>query len=353
MDFRSNIVTNLRIYPGIVEDPDCVETLNNVLNELNTLGFGQLVQNFCTQLDPERARDFLFEIWVCQMLRRNEDVQDLQYEPQKAKNPPDFRFRLDKVNFDMQVKRLHNVTNEQTKFLFERECRRHLSDMPKPWFINFWVSDHFTPQHLNSFFAHLKRSIDQFSCVTTLKTLLGEPQYTWKENDKTLVRFSFTEKRGKEPGIFPGVVSLMGTDSGLMGVIDTAAFRRSVERLLRKSRKSLTRPVSSTQANLVVIQSVHFLCADETMPDVLYGDEVIGFHREKEPKSFRKPNGLFRPDKFSNICGLILVPSQVWAFSERFEGDYFLHPSHFQNIRCHPKPFHEMMFVSPKPSYEF
>ena len=84
----------------------------------------------------------------------------------------DFRFRLHGVNFDMQVKRLHNVTNEQTKFLFERECRRHLSKMPKPWFINFWVSDHFTPQHLNSFFAYLKRSIDHFSCVTTLKTLL-------------------------------------------------------------------------------------------------------------------------------------------------------------------------------------
>jgi hypothetical protein len=101
------------------------------------------------------------------------------------------------------------------------------------------------------------------------------------------------------------------------------------------------------------MQSVHFLFADKTILDALYGDEVIGFHRKKEPKSFRKPNGLFRPNKFSNICGLILVPSEVWAFSERFKGDYFLHPSHFQNIRCHPKPFHEMMFVSPKPSYEF
>jgi len=352
MDFRSNILTNLRIYPGIVENPDCVETLNDVLNQLSTLGFVHLVQNFCTQPDPERARDFLFEIWVCQMLRRNQDMQDLQYEPPESKKPPDFRFRLHGVNFDMQVKRLHNVTNEQTKFLFERECRRHLSDMPKPWFINFWVSDHFMPQHLNSFFAYLKRSVDQFSCVTTLKTLLGEPQYSWKQNDETLVQFSFTEKRDKEPGIFPGVISLMGTESDLLGPIDTAAFRRSVERLLRKSRKSLTRPVSSMQANLLVMQSVHFLFSDKTMIDALYGDEVIGFSKNKAPKSFRKPNGLFRPNKFSNMCGLILVPSQVWAFSERFEGDYFVHPSHIQIIQCHPKPFHEMMFVCPKASYQ-
>ena len=31
------------------------------------------------------------------------------------------------------------------------------------------------------------------------------------------------------------------------------------------------------------------------------------------------------------MCGLILVPSQVWAFSERFEGDYFVHPSAYSN----------------------
>ncbi|MGH7180829.1 MAG: hypothetical protein ACREJN_02495, partial [Nitrospiraceae bacterium] len=194
----------------------------------------------------------------------------------------------------------------------------------------------------------LKQSIDQFSPVTTLKTLLGEPQYSWEQNGTTLVQFSFTEMRRKEPGIFPGVISLMGTEHGLMAPIDTTAFRRSIERLLKKSRNSLTRPVSPTQANFLVMQSVHFLFADKTMPDALYGDEVIGWHKEKGIEMFRKPNGLFRPDKFSNICGLILVSSQVWGFSEHFEGDYFPHPSHIQNIRCHPKPFEEMMFFGPR-----
>lgn len=78
------------------------------------------------------------------MLRRNSDVQDLQYEPPE-KYPPDFRFCLHGVNFDLQVKRLHNVTNEQTKVVFERECQKHLAKMPQPCFINFWVSDHFRP----------------------------------------------------------------------------------------------------------------------------------------------------------------------------------------------------------------
>lgn len=347
-DFRPNILKNLRIYPGIVEDPGRIETLNDILNDLGALGFGKLVQNFCAQPNPERASDFLFEIWICQMLRRNQDVQDLQYEPSEAKNPPDFRFLLHGVGFDMQVKRLHNVTNELTKLLFERECQRHLSTILNPWFINFWVSEHFTRQHLNLFFVYLKKSIDQFSPVTTLESILGEPQYSWEQNGTTLVRFSFTEKRRKEPGIFPGVISLMGTENGLMASIDTTAFRRSVDRLLKKSRKSLNRSVSPTQANLLVMQSVHFRFADKTMPDALYGNEVIGWQKERGLETFHEPNGLFRPNKFSNICGLILASSQAWGFSERFEGDYFPHPSHVQNIRCHPKPFEEMMFFGPR-----
>ena len=346
-DFRPNIRKNLRIYPGIVEDQDRIETLNYILCDLNALGFGKLVQNFCTQVDPERARDFLFEIWICQMLRCNQDVQNLQYEPPETNNPPDFRFLIHGVSFDMQVKRLHNVTNELTKLLFERECQKHLFGMANPWFINFWVSKNFTRQALNPFFAYLKRSIDQFSPETTLDTLLGEPQYLWEQNGTTLVRFSFTEKRSKEPGIFPGVISLMGTESGLMEPIDSAVFRKSVERLLKKSRKSLSRPVSPTQANLLILQSVHFLFADKTMPAALYGDECVGWDRDRDPEIFCKPNGLFRYNSFSNICGLILVPSQVWCFSDCFEGDYFPHPSHVQNIRRHPKPFKEMMFVRP------
>ena len=346
-DFRPNILKNLRIYPGYVEDPDRIETLNNILNDLDSLGFDRLVQNFCTQPDPERACDFLFEIWICQMLCRNQDVQDLEYEPPETRKPPDFRFYMHGVSFDLQVKRLHNVTHELTKCLFKRECQRHLSVIAKPWFINFWVSDHFTRQDLNPFFAFLKRSINQFSPVMKLDTLLGEPQYSWEPNGTTLVRFSFSEKRNKEPGIFPGVISLMGTEGGLMESIDSDAFRKSVERLLKESRETMIRPVSPTQANLLVMQSVHFLFADKTMPAALYGDEGIRCHRRRDPEPFRQPNGLFRPNNFSNINGLILVPSQVRVFSPHFEGDFYLHPSHFQIIRGHPKPFKEMMFVKP------
>jgi hypothetical protein len=144
------------------------------------------------------------------------------------------------------VKQLHNTKNEITKRLFERECRRHLSRLSKPWFINFWVADHFTPQHLNPSFAYLKRSLDQFSPATTHDSALGEPQYRWEQDARTLVQFSFMEKRSKEPDIFPGVIYVMVTENGLMVPIDTGAIRKCVERLLRKARPSLIRPASPT-----------------------------------------------------------------------------------------------------------
>ncbi len=92
-DFRPDIHTNPSFYRGIIEDPDPIESLNIILNELEAFGFDKLVQNFSTQRDPERASDILFEISICQLLRRNPDIQDLQYEPPGDAHPPDFRFQ--------------------------------------------------------------------------------------------------------------------------------------------------------------------------------------------------------------------------------------------------------------------
>jgi hypothetical protein len=120
-DFRPDIHTNLSFYRGIVEDQARIETLNTILNELQALGFGKLVQNFSTQRDPERASDILFEISICQLLRRNVDVQNLQYEPLGEEHPPDFRFQLHGVSFDLQVKQLHNRHYQDLKCILPHD----------------------------------------------------------------------------------------------------------------------------------------------------------------------------------------------------------------------------------------
>jgi len=217
-------------------------------------------------------------------------IQDLQYEPPDEAHPPDFRFQLHGVSFDLQVKQLHNTKNEMTKRLFERECRRHLSRLPKPWFINFWVADHFTRQHLNPFSAYLKGSLEQFSPATMHDSMLGKPQCRWEQDGRTLVQFSFTEKRRKEPGIFPGVIHVMATESGFMAPIDTGALRKGVERLLRKARPCFIRPASPTQANLLVMQAPNIWFADKLMPDALYGTEQFGVHKTTgKVECFRAP----------------------------------------------------------------
>ena len=137
-----------------------------------------------------------------------------------------------------------------------------------------------------------------------------------------IVQFFFVEKPSKEPGISPGAILL----NGLMKSLDANAFHKGVERLLKKSRKTLTRPVSAQQANLLIMQVIHpILSADKRMPDALY-----------------RSNGLFYAGKFSKICGLVLVHPSVWCLSDRFEGTYFPHLSHLQNVKFHPKPFEEM-----------
>jgi hypothetical protein len=102
--------------------------------------------------------------------------------------------------------------------------------------------------------------------------MLGEPQYRWEQDGRTLVQFSFTEKRRKELGIFPGVIHVMATECGFMAPIDTSAIRKGVERLLRKARPSFIQAASPTQANLVVMQAPNIWFADKQMPDALYWD---------------------------------------------------------------------------------
>jgi hypothetical protein len=131
-----------------------------------------------------------------------------------------------------------------------------------------------------------------------------------------------------------------------MARIDTEAFRKGVERLLRKARPSLRRPASPTQASLLVMQAQNILFADKTMPDALYDTEHFSVHENTgRIEGFRAPNGLFRPGQFSHICGLIFVHPEVWCFSDHFQRDYFPNPSHLRDIQYHPKPFEEMMFT--------
>lgn len=105
------------------------------------------------------------------------------------------------VGFDVQVKRMHNVKNEMTRLVFKRECKRRLSRIQKPWFINFWVSDKFEPKHLNEFFSDIRAQIDTFTPTIDTASAMEADQYLWVRDGQTLVRFSFLLKNSGKPGI--------------------------------------------------------------------------------------------------------------------------------------------------------
>lgn len=58
----------------------------------------------------------------------------------------------------------------------------------------------------------------------------------------------------------------------------------------------------------------------------------------------RTPGGLFDGNRFSGICGMILVSQKATPVDDEFTGDYFPNPMHLQSIQNHPKPFDTMMF---------
>lgn len=339
-DYCQCIVNNLKPFKGIVDYPDKVSELNEILKELATSGFDLLVENFCNQNDPDRAWDFLFEIWVCRMLRANSQIQHLSYEPQDVSNPPDFRFVIDNVTFNMEVKRLTNTVNELTKTLFERECRKRLSKIPQPWFINFWISDHFERRHINNFFADVRTTIKNNGYTSNHK-------YGWPTNGQTLVEYLFIEKKNKAPGIVPGIIEIHSDNIE----VNVEAIRNGVKRQIKRSQSGFTKPVSEHNSNVVIIQSdTYTWLANDTMEDVLYGDEAVTnilTSTSSEWREHRLSNGLFRPEQFSKICGVILIPDSISPLDSQFKGTYFPQPSHLAAISSHPKPFNEMTYCIP------
>lgn len=339
-DFRAVICANLRELRGIVEYPEVVDSINDTLNQVEKGGMSRLVANFCSQRDTDQARDFLFEVWVGRMLLNNSRVCNLEYEPKQEEHPPDFRFVIDTTTFDIQVKRLRNTKNEMTKVLFGRVCERRLSRIPKPWFINFWVADEFERRHLNEFFAYLQTGIGTFQT--------GK-DYDWPNDGTVLVRFSFMAKNKGGPGICPGFIYLWGSADGMAQALDANAARRALDRQIKKARPALTRRITDTQSNLVVMQADSYVeIPSSIVKDVLYGMECVTSSMTPDGASIarwcRAPGGLFDGQRFSRICGLILVPPTATPIDETFDGQYLPNPMHLKHLHHHPKPFESMTY---------
>lgn len=358
-DYTEQIKKNFAPYPGLVQ-PDVVAAMNAMLNELSMAGFGTLVDLLLTRRE-EQALDILFEAWVCQMLRRNPNITDLEYEPDDAANPPDFRFQLEGVRFDVQVKRLYKVGNAPDKEAFQQRFEERAHQIAVPWFLNLWLSDDFQRKDIDGLFYYIKKNLHTFKTMGWEQALDNFP-YGWPAEGEPLARFSFhpandpSKMSHMRIGVFQNAGSWQDDGDGgtllIAAVTDVAALRRGFEGQLDKARKSLPLDTGSHQANIVIIQpESNLICTPDTVADVFYGDEQILVETgtvEGRPRNHwvtRQNNGLLHPGQYRKICGVIVVPGSVWFLDETFRGTYYPHPSHLSIVAQHPNPFPgEMLF---------
>lgn len=348
MNFKPFILDNMARFRGIVREYDRVESIDALLNEVHAKGFTQLIDNFCFQKDSNKAHDILFEVWVCKMLLQNPEIQNLQYEPPNESSPPDFRFQLGGVQFDIQVKRLLNVHNEMTKSSLYDECLKRFEKIPKPWFINYGVSKNFARQDINPFFEYIKKGLNSFEVVPSIDKVPHSPMYSWPDEKNTLVAFTFSEKQKKENNfISPGMV-YDDTDGIGVSFVDMVPIRKAVRRVLNKAKNTLRNKITTTQSNLVILKvAADLWFENEDMLNILYGDEGFDIDSSGGTQIVRSSNGLFINYSFSSICGVILIPQQNIILDNEIKGSYFLNPIHIEQIKSHPKPFPEMLFHCP------
>lgn len=351
MDFKSTIQQNLYKFPGLLEESS-VKKINKLLIEINDAGFKKLIQNFCYQKDSDRAYDVLFEIWICKLLLNNSKIKNLEYEPPLERRPPDFRFILDNVCFDVQLKRLQNIANELIQRKFEYECRKRLKCISRPLFINYGLSNHFNKEHINPFFQYFNKNFNLFNVVPSVSQISISPQYFWPNNIEKLVGFTLVEKNKKENN-FISIGMIFDDVNGVnVKLVDMKPIKESVMRVLKKSKTTLNKTISAIQSNIVIMKAGPDIWIDqEDMLDILYGQEGVEFYWNEEgdehQKNIRSGDGLLRSNTFSKICGVIFIPQRVSILDDQIKGAYFPHPEHSESVQIHPKPFPQLPFCFP------
>ncbi|HEY3414083.1 MAG TPA: hypothetical protein VGM51_13665 [Armatimonadota bacterium] len=336
-------------FPGIVDDPVRLGSLNSLINAIHKAGFDRLVQNVITR-SGEAAMDVLLEAGVCCELLANESITNVEYEPDTESRPPDFRCFADGTRLDIQVKRLRSLESRDAKDHFQRRCEARLQFISMPWLLHYWLSDRIQRQDADRFLTHLKAEVGSL-CPAPPTHDLDILSYCWPDPVNPIVKYGVSEC-SRLSHMEVGVIDAYSASNGLMREINTAVRRKAVHTDLSKAGKTFTRPPGRSQVNLVVLQAVwELMIRPETMANVLYGDEVFTFDRLRPGGggiAHRQTNGLFRSGKSSRISGLVMVPhSWDWSCC-RLRGTLYVHPDNapsvwsamqvFPDLQCYLPP---------------
>ena len=348
-DYRHYIHRTLVGSLDIEDSSGIIDWVNDVLIELAHNGQERLVQRFCCQTKPDLALDILLEAWVGLMLVRDERVTDLEYEPSSESSPPDFRFVIDGVGFDVQVKRLRKVGNQDAVQTLLREMDVHFATLARPWFIDCWISTALRREHVNPFLKHFKKNLSSFEPgIPDDERGGGGYRYYWPDQKQPLIAFCFYVKNSGENGIHLGMFVTGGDDPRYIGEVDLRMIRRRVKNTLKKAATTFPRPVSATQSNLVLLLPTPEVWVDDgKMDEVLYGSHMTALKMSCSgvwnSRQVRAPDGLFGPGRLSKLSAVLLVPARTIPIHNSLTGSYFVNPEHTDCVAHHPKLFEDMM----------
>ena len=326
--------------------PGRIALITDLVKELETAGMALLCNNFFAQNDADRALDLLLEMWLGRQLSREPVLDGLVYEP--PPKLPDFRFNFEATQFNLEVKRIVNFENEIAKRTFLKIIRND-PPLKKPWLINLEMSDSFSNQHFNEFIRYLKQNQDKFEPTEGI-SLHGD--YYWPPAGDPLIRFSFYQAI---KGTTFGLGHYTHDRSGSITDDSTASARKAILAQLKKSSNKFDE-LSPTVANFVVIQpSSGLYLNDHLLSDVLYGTEMnLGpsEHPETKQSGFLVEctnTGIFKPDTFSKIAGVILVDISVDLLRENLQGMVFPNPRHIKLSQAWPHvPLQGITSTDPK-----
>jgi hypothetical protein len=314
-------------HPGIVDDPKVPEVLRRIESS-SIPGAKKLLNKFLQSgskkdSDPAKGYDFWLEIFIMWKLMNDNRISNLVYEPIEYSDPPDFRFNIDTIRYDLEVKYIRPYEERR---LFKVKCEKYLSNIQKPWDFFYYLRDNkFRKKHISQFISYLKDQINTFQTNT---------YYYWPPKYDCIVHFWFVENASGNPPIsIPMPLTSMWSPDQL--VIE---LRKRIKNKISKTKKKIVNTVGPFQSNILLLQieNVYPMIGDSEsviLHRVFYDKD--GFSHQENKKNLE--------NTFSCLNGIIILKSCIGLPDHNIEGTFFINPINKEIVKNHPILFSKIV----------
>ena len=231
-----------------------------------------------------------------------------------------FRFNIDKICYDLEVKYVRPHVYEKEK-LFEAKCENYLLNIQKPWYFNCHLRHKFQECHIDQFISHLEAKFksNEFQ--------LNENYYFPPEKEYDyIVHFWFVENASGKPPISLGGISgsMWGPDQRVI------ELRKRIKKKISATKKKMVNNIGPSQSNLLLLQIDGYFITTANI----------------EYSVFYSAVGLFQPNPLHRLNGIIILKSGIGLPDQSVEGSFFPNPINKEIVKNHPILFNKIVIVN-------